>query len=908
MLASLFKPKWRSANPDIRLGALEKLDPARSRDREALVEVVKNDSESRVRLAAVRRIKDRELLDRLIKASNDEGTRDALMRQRINTVELDEVKAVGEQSTLLDIALLHQVAKVRLAAAEQVAQPGLLEVLAKESKDKAVQRHVRDALKGVKAERQAQEQRSAEIDRVIDAMEKLVGRSDIDPLFLSKFEQADKQWQPFKREASEKQQQRFNSARKACASDVEAIEAAERAQRDRQVAQEQLDQLLTGLAGDLKSAENVALGREQLEQHQQKTRSEWQRLSQLATPSEAQQRRLDDLMKTLDRCANTLALVERQREDIDSALAAMDALDEAAGEEQLEALRAEYAELDSAMTWPKQLAAPAVIRHWQSSWQRLREIESARQEKQGERIRKLASRRRQLDAHIEQGELGRANRVHSHIHYLLKKLDDERELERQQQRLQPLEEKLQKLRDWHGFSTEPKKEDLCQRMEALVEGELAPLDRAEAVKALRGEWREQTAVNLDKEDPLTLRFEAAAEKAWAPCAEYFAQLDQIQRDNLQKRRVLCEQLEQFAAAFDWENPDWKALDKALKTARDEWKSYEPVRFADAKPVQALFFATLNPLNERLKNYWQDNLEAKQKLLEQAKPLVEMDDLDEAIQRCIDLQNRWKQVGPTFRSRDPKVWRAFRKACDAVFARRDAERQEQRAENDEHIARAEALVDQMRDLSKLSDAELPEAHAKADELQEAFDQIDMPPKVARALADKMQRAHKAYEQQLAGIADRQQQQQMRQLADVAAQFDQQESHAIAGGSVDVDAVEAAVNALPKADQTLLSDRLATLKSDKSDQTSETAKDTLEKLAIEMEVLMDVETPPDFKGERMAYQLDKLPEEMGLHSEPEDQALQLNELRRQWYAQGPVSMQDREALQARLEAVLAKSVPA
>src|SRR5690606_42143204 len=49
--------------------------------------------------------------------------------------------------------------------------------------------------------------------------------------------------------------------------------------------------------------------------------------------------------------------------------------------------------------------------------------------------------------------------------------------------------RLQELRDWQGFVTQPKQIELCERMEYLAEQSLDPQLKANRIKELQTEWR-----------------------------------------------------------------------------------------------------------------------------------------------------------------------------------------------------------------------------------------------------------------------------------------------------------------------------------------------------------------------------------------------------------------------------------
>lgn len=909
MFAKLFKPKWQVGTTEQRLAAIEKFNPEVVKEKTALLRIVSDDQEPRVRAAAVKRFEDRSLLEQLLRDTQSEDTKEAIQRQMINTYS-EGCLAGLDQSQLLDVALQHKQARLRLAAAEQITKGGLLDVLAREAKDKAVQRHVRNALKSVKEARAEEQAKSAAIDSLCETLEGLAGRGSIDQFFLAKYEKAEQQWNQLETQPSEQQKQRWDAAVTACAADFEELKSAQEAERKKAKAEKDVQSLVEQVEAQAASLSQKAPQADIIQGLLNMTGDSWQAIQKLVKPTAEQAKRYNAARKQLEQYCVTLTELHTHEEALKAAINEIELFD---GKKPADiiALRDKYQAQRERIQWPKGVASPALLAHWEQACFKLDQLKRDIEANEDEAIRVLMRKRRQLDVHVEKGDLKIANRIHAQIHHSLDQLWG-RELERQQQRLQPLEEKLQKLRDWQDYSTEPKKEELCSQMEALIaQTEMDPLDKAEAIKALQEEWRETTAVNIKEDDPLWTRFQESGNKAYEPCTEYYAKLGEIKQENLQKRRDLVQQLDDYFHAVDWEKADWKKLQTVLRTARNEWKQYEPVRFPDAKPVHQAFFDLVDKINDKLKGHWQGNLEAKEELIKKAQELAELEDLPQAIEKAIFLQKQWKDAGHTFRSREQKLWKNFRAACDAVFARRDAERKAERAETDGHIQRAEALVEQMKGLANLDDVELLKSGDQAEALQAEFAEIELPEKVAKAIGGKFNDARRSYEQQVDGIAERKRSASLDQLAKAAAFCDQAET-VVQQGSADAEQLKTDwatyADSLAEADLSAIQPRIDAVLEAATGNPSALGDlaanaDSLAQLAIELEVLTDVETPEDYRGERRAYQLDKMADGLGGAKDIAEQQQELVLLRKRWYLTGAVDTAQRESLQSRLAKVLA-----
>jgi len=170
-------------------------------------------------------------------------------------------------------------------------------------------------------------------------------------------------------------------------------------------------------------------------------------------------------------------------------------------------------------------------------------------------------------------------------------------------------------------------------------------------------------------------FEALAAKAFEPCRAWFAEQAALRSANLAARSAICDQLDAYLGATDWQRADIRAAEQILRTARAAWREHLPVDRAAGKPVEARFETLQADLHGRIRAHWAENERQKRALVTEAEGLMQDDGPVVAhIERVKALQQAWRNVGPAQpRAVDQSLWAAFRAACDAVFAARDAER-------------------------------------------------------------------------------------------------------------------------------------------------------------------------------------------------------------------------------------------
>ena len=94
-----------------------------------------------------------------------------------------------------------------------------------------------------------------------------------------------------------------------------------------------------------------------------------------------------------------------------------------------------------------------------------------------------------------------------------------------------------------------------------------------------------------------------------------------------------------------------------------------------------FDRLLDNLRSKLAAHQQVNAERKQQLITQVDALLETSDKRAATEKVKHLQAQWQKVGVVPRKQEQKLWRLFRASCDAVFAQRQQQSVEFKADTE-----------------------------------------------------------------------------------------------------------------------------------------------------------------------------------------------------------------------------------
>ena len=356
--------------------------------------------------------------------------------------------------------------------------------------------------------------------------------------------------------------------------------------------------------------------------------------------------------------------------------------------------------------------------------------------------------------------------------------------------LQQLDQQLEALKDWKHFSVAPKRAELIQEMELLDGIALDPPALAERIKSLREEWRTLGKGAGETDEAEWQRFDAAAEKAYQPCKEYFAAQALIREQNLRRREALLTQLEAFEAAQDWERPDWRAVAKALHDTKEEWRRCSPVDHQAGKALQPRFADATARLKSRLDTEHARNVQQKESLIARAQALLSSDDARKATEAMKELQQQWRTVGLVPREADQRLWDTFRQLGDAVFQKRQQAAADLTAALDQRKAQAIALCEQVEKVAGLEGPELLEQTRELPALRAAFAALGELPKAdTRPLHQRFDRAIERCEAALARQRAREAEQAWDDLFAAASQV-QAYRLALARGLDTIDALKTA----------------------------------------------------------------------------------------------------------------------
>jgi len=593
--------------------------------------------------------------------------------------------------------------------------------------------------------------------------------------------------------------------------------------------------------------------------------------------------------------------IERARETIERHRQAVEAEQE---RQRAAALAAEGArrqrelEADAAAT-----AAAERARATEAEREAERAAERAKHEAEDAAVRELVGLLRQAQSAVDHGGTARAARLRDAIK---EKLPQAPRLPTWfGTKLEQVDARIQELQDWKTFTVAPKRAELLHQMQALVAAEISPEERAQRIRRLRDEWRTLSRGGGEEPTPEWQAFEEAAERAYEPCREHFAKQAEQRKENQAKRETLLEQLAAFAAEQGGEQPDFRAIQRAVFESRREWREYAPVDQSVVKSLQERFHAVVGELQARLEAEYTRNVEAKRGLIDRTAKLLELEDTRQAIEEAKDLQRTWRTIGLVPRQKDNALWEEFRRHCDAIFERSAKEAAAYGASLESNHARATALCEELERLAGLGGAELMAALKSAHELRGEFEALDLPRATARSLRQRFSRASDQFGEALDRNRASAERRRWSELFAVAAHV-RAYTFAVAHGRPAAECVALQATAAsavagladpPKGALVVLQRQLELASAGTMGADFAANEAALRMLCIRAELAAGRESPPEDQELRREHQMQRLVASMGRgeRATPTD----LDELALEWLAVGPVETSVHAALIARFE---------
>lgn len=904
IFSRLLGPRWQHPSASVRLQAIARLSVERADHRQAL-EQLAQDVDRDVRRDALARLDDIDCLVKLRCAAGSHELDERLvwllsghagapdLAQRIGYLDrldgpqlferlameadnqqlrMEALARLDDEAAWVRLACDNKIAAVRHAAAARVESDEGLSRLARDARrDGQVMRQARQRLAKRRADANQQANANARREQLLAQLEHLLDSTweSHDEARFAHFEKTLRELGPGSTEQERRLRDAHQRYRKVLSDQQHLARAQEQARQRREAASREREAQLAALE---ESLDNLAQGEGLSDQELALLRSQkqlltqrWLVLSEQHSPDKSLRERYSAVLERYER-----VFAARGRLDAHAEL-----MVQALGDNDNEQL----ASLFATCRWPRDIPLAPLLRHVS---EQLRDNETDAVQEQSVSLAAFNADLDRLQEQLESGQVGNASRLYQAVSQRAEALDPA-VAQRVSGRFKRLGARLAELRDWRAFVAGPKRQQLCDSMEALAEqtshndSELNQHHRQ-----LVQEWKELADAAADRE--LSARFRRASDAVRERLQPWRERQAQEREHNLAARVELCEQLELLL-----EQPDEQADPDALRRIRDSsrqlWQRYSPVPNKQARGVERRFAHARHALQALIERRASEIATAKRELVEQLRALRDQDmDADQRAEQTKVMQQQWRELGRAPKGEEQALWRDFRYLCDEIFSRRDAARKGRQAHAQQRLDDMQGLIDQL-------DAWRPVSAAESTTLEAAITQ-------AAALEPLPHgRRGEGMSKRWAGIVQARRQRLERLALAEEAQHWQQlgrliDSHLAADAAL-LEKAEAMTVSAEQAglDQPLSADVMQA--HERRNAARQAPFDTaqvesrLTTLRVHLALLSHGRVPPREESYRLAIQVERLNQGIGQAHEPEKPQQELRRLLLELLATGPVS---------------------
>ncbi|GAA0857535.1 DUF349 domain-containing protein [Aliiglaciecola litoralis] len=727
----LFRPKHQHPDPQIRIQGIQALLPEQAEHKSDLHELAFNDEDPSVNLAALKRLNSFALWCKMAETAKSERIRkkaqamveDALFergdlqlseqeRQRFvaeckSTALLEKLLNLpwlkSDQSGLLvqvldkinkphvmqQVFVQSDIESVQLSLINRIDEQSILNKCLKKTSFDSVKQQIRDKLEAAFIAKTRPIEVEKQTRMVLSQLLALKDKSDYAEIqdkyqeLVEQYQQLAAQFSCLKADVKSNLIERFEDISRKVQASLEQLAPQWQANQ----AARALEQRITTLSD---AARQCMAGVDELLQgdlEQVDTTS----LTSIELELQQFQKQIDDVLSDISRQQVDLRVkLERLRHDITATLTTLNALPklQQAIERAVEFLTVfaalplptDHSQVDASASYIKdqrfqwkQLTAPyqsywpkTLSTQWDELHQRWRAAIKQLKESIKQNETRCRTKLKAIEQLVNQGKFKAAMSLYARVESWYFGLP-ERNQAYLQRSFDKVKNEIENLKDWQHYIAQPRKPALLKEAEAIRDKPLGIDKQASEVKRLRSEWNSLGKIDSEADSALNSAFESTLESAFEPCRQHYAQLQQEREDNLAKKQSVLKELD----ALTHSELDDKHVADQLASLQKQWRQIGKVDYKMLSELNEQYQASIDPVKQRVENYYQTNAEQKQSLLNKSLKLMEFEDIDLAIEQAKQLQKQWKHIGFAGPKRDGSLWQEFRQSNDQVFAKRQS---------------------------------------------------------------------------------------------------------------------------------------------------------------------------------------------------------------------------------------------
>ena len=901
MFSSLFKPKWQHKNPDIRIKALTKL----SGHDESVIFLSLSDQNSQVRQASIAHLAH---LPTLVKISQSDGVeatwaltrlKEILPKVKIPAEGLDDaLLLMDDEHTCLQFVLNPKYPiTARCALLDKINQPDLLHQIRQQTKQN---KKLYKAVKTKIHQQTKQQQKEKDLQAIcvkIEQLADLTNKSQIkDRLSLLK-----QQNQAAFTDAPNELQQHFETAIQQIEQQISEYEATEQQLAPRRDAYQGLIQSAQTL---LQQVTNTPFQhtKDSIESALQLLQQAWDEVEPLPTNEMTPfQQKFKQLNTEIVNIKNIIAKALAKASQIKKLTTQAIKLSH-----QKSAISQKIVE-KLIIDWEKAPKLPHIPQYHQLQDDynaALKTIQAKLKQQNNQKDKNLEIILKDLsqsEKMLEENQIEAASTAFYHAQKVLKNTPD---LEKEtmhaiKQRIVAIQPQIREMKKWRHWGTEQARHNLINEVQTFIDmDENDAPQRAKSIKKFREQWKKLDKMDGLASEELWQQFDALCNTAYEPCRVYYDQQAESRQLNYQKRAKICQQLVDLEQQTDWDNPQWRELDKQIKKYQKDWRTAGAVAHKEWKKINDQFHQALKQLDSHLKTERQQNWLFRENLLSQANALSDEADLNIAITQAKKIRQQWKVTVSEQTRKEQQLWKNFQTAIDQVYERVNAKKEETEQHLNDNLEQKNQICEQIEALVDAPDLLTQQSAIKYFEKQ--YHQQGVVPNFHRQqIKGRFEKACAQVNAKIKQLKSDQQREQLKLL---------QQKHQLCLANEQQpkqpDILEKWQNlpalANPKAEkQCQIRFSKAAMATD-----NQAMFNKKQRLCIDLEILLKLDSPETEKAARMQRQVELLDQQLSHRADDIDVVILIKQHINQWFNLESVEKEQQEALETRFAIIFQK----
>ncbi|MDR3094289.1 MAG: DUF349 domain-containing protein [Bacteroidales bacterium] len=245
---------------------------------------------------------------------------------------------------------------------------------------------------------------------------------------------------------------------------------------------------------------------------------------------------------------------------------------------------------------------------------------------------------------------------------------------------------------------------LCEKAEALL-AESSVVKAFHTLQEYHDQWHEIGPAPKEQRVEIWERFKAASTQINRKHQDYFDQLKEKRKKNLETKENLCSKAEEIAKSPLTTMPHWEKASKELIEMQKQWNAIGSAPKKENNKMNKRFYSLCDSFFERKREFFsgekaeqEKNLQLKKELCEKAEALKDSTDWKTATEQIIELQKQWKESGNApFKNRE-SVWKRFRTACDFFFEQKSKHHSSVESQYNKNLKAKQALIQKIKDFA------------------------------------------------------------------------------------------------------------------------------------------------------------------------------------------------------------------